>query len=150
MQIQRVQSLYLLLATVLLVVFLFIPFGYSVMMVDGEERIVEDWCGYQMLGMAIPAAIAAVLALVDIFLFKNFPLQKLVAKLDILLILVTVGITIYTLVSGFNDVTPGDEIVNTKWGGGGLLLLAALIAVGMALSRITSDEKLLKSMDRLR
>ena len=134
----------------MLTVFIFIPFGYSTLTLDGEATTVEGWYPYQSSGLLIPAALGAILALVDIFLYKNFPAQKLVAKLAIVVILVAVAVTVYFLVAGFIDPLPGQVIANTKWGGGGLLLLASLIAVAMALSHIKADERLLRSMDRVR
>lgn len=150
MQIQRVQSLYLLLASVMMALFIFIPFGYSQLEVEGVEQTVAGWYPYESAALWVPSAIGALLALADIFLFKNFSLQKLVAKIDIIVILLSIILTVYFLVAGFKDLTPGDVVMSTRWGGGGLLLLASLIAVWMALNHISADERLLRSMDRIR
>lgn len=150
MVIQRFQTLFLIVAAALMAAFIFVPVGYSVVTEGPVETIVQDWTPCQFMGILIPAAIAAVLLVVDVFLFRRMPLQKSVAWIAFLLILATAGVTIYVLTSGMMEVTPGVEITRTKWGGGGLLLVAAALAVVGAISRISADQRLLRSIDRLR
>lgn len=150
MQIQRIQTVFLLCVVALLTVFIFTPFGYTLLTIDGEELAVEAWYPRQSLGLTLPAAIGALDALVSIFMFRNFTIQKLLVKFSILLTLVAVGVTVYFLVAGTFVEIPDIVPSGIKWGGGGLLLLAALIAEFQALSHIRSDERILRDMDRLR
>lgn len=150
MVIQRFQTLFLLVAAVLVATFIFVPFGYSVITEDGVERIVEEWSAYQYLGLVIPAGVAALLLIVDIFLFRNMTLQKALAWVAMALTGACVGVTVYILSSGMMDVTPGVDIVNTRWGGGGLLLIAAMLSIGLSISRIAADQRILRNADRLR
>lgn len=150
MQIQRVQSLYLLLAFVLLTVFIFIPFGYSLLTVDGADRVVEAWYPYQSLGLVLPVAAAAVLSLAAIFLYNNVTAQKGLIWVSVALTVATAGVTIYFLVAGFMVLSDVEAALTHRWGGGGLLLLAAVISQAMAVSRINADQRLLRDYDRLR
>lgn len=150
MVIQRFQTLFLLVAALLMAAFIFMPFGYSVITEGSTERIVEDWTAYQYLGLVIPAGVCALLLLVDIFLFKQMTLQKTLAWVGMALTLACIGVTVYILSSGMTDITPGVEIINTRWGGGGLLLVAAALSIGLAISRISADQRILRNADRLR
>ncbi len=151
MQIQRIQSLFLLCAFAIMTVFIFVPFGFSIISVDGTENVMEAWYPKKSIGLWLPAALAALLSLIAIFLFNNLSLQKLIVRLSIILTLVTIGVTIYFLASGTYVTIPETVTASDmKWGGGGLLLLAGLIADCMALSRISADARLLRDMDRLR
>lgn len=151
MVIQRFQTLFLLLATILVIVFMFTPFGYSVLYSsEGDTTFVQDWTSCDFIGLLIPSIIAAILYLVAIFLYKNMPLQKTMVVLAVIMTLVAIGVTIYLLAAGFLDITVGDTIYNTRWGGGGLLLVAALLAGFAAISRISADQRILRNVDRLR
>lgn len=151
MVIQRFQTLFLLMATILVIVFIFTPFGYSVLYSsEGQTTFVQDWSSLNFIGLVIPSALAALLYLVAIFLFKNMSLQKTIVVFGVIMTLVAIGVTIYLLAAGFLDITVGDTIYNTRWGGGGLLLVAALLAGLAAISRISADQRILRNVDRLR
>ncbi len=67
MVIQRIQSLYLLLAAVMMTVFtFFIPVGHI-----GQLPLMA----YQLTGVLITASVAILIALIDIFLYKNLKFQ---------------------------------------------------------------------------
>ncbi|MCM1110568.1 MAG: DUF4293 domain-containing protein [Clostridium sp.] len=149
MVIQRIQSLLLLIAAALTVAFLFVAYGYTSILEDGVE-VLTPLYAREFLPLLIPACIATLLLLVDIFLFKNMDLQKNVARIAIVAILATIGVTVYILASGFHDVTDGAVVESTVWGGGGLLLVGSLVATIAAISRISTDQRLLRSIDRLR
>lgn len=142
MQIQRIQSVFLLLAFALMVVFIFVPFGFLTL-TEGATQVLVDLKAVSMVGVLLPAGIGAVLYLLDIFLFNNLKLQKTVLIFAIMMTVVTAGIVCYV---NFDHATQG----TLHWGGGGLLLVAVLIAAFMANGAIRRDEKLLRSYDRLR
>lgn len=145
MVIQRIQTLFLLIASALCITFIFTPFGYTAIIEDGQQAILEPLYAKNIVGLLIPAAASALILLIDIFLFKNMPLQKTMAWIGFAAILATIGAVIYILVAGFNDLALNYEVAATTWGGGGLLLVAAALAVVMAVSRINLDQRLLRS-----
>lgn len=76
MVIQRIQTLFLLIASALCITFIFTPFGYTAIIEDGQQAILEPLYAKNIVGLLIPAAASALILLIDIFLFKNMPLQK--------------------------------------------------------------------------
>ena len=129
MVIQRLQSLLLLLSAVFSIVYLFIPFGYA------PEGVTPLCCP----ALWIVTVLAAALTLVDIFLFKNTALQR---KLIIACVLLLVAVAVLSLLPVFR----GEMAI----GAGDLLLVGALINLGFAYRCIRADERLLRSLDRLR
>lgn len=150
MVIQRFQTLFLIAAAVLLAVFIFVPFGFSVIDTPDAAEIVEDWTPLQFLGLWLPTAIGALIYLVAVFCYGNMDFQKTLVWVGFALNLAAIGITVYILAGGFDDFTAGDVITRTKWGGGGLLLVAGALSALLAISRIKADQRLLRNMDRLR
>lgn len=145
MQIQRIQSIYLLLAAILTGVFLFVPFGSLTMTEVTENAVAEIFVAlkpFQFIGLAVPAAVAAIMLFIDIFLYNNFRLQKTVLLISMMMLVVSMGLVIYI---NCGQATQG----TLHWGGGGLLLVAALIGSIAAWVAIHHDERLLRSADRL-
>lgn len=129
MVIQRIQTLLLLLALICNVVFLFTPFAY------GPEGVTP---------LAFPAvwitlAAASLLTLVDIFLFKNTSLQKTVLLISCAAVVAALVLCVIRIFS--DDLTIG---------GGGLIMIASVCLYIGAYRSIRADEKLLRSLDRLR
>ena len=151
MVINRIQTLFLLAAVVMMVIFLFVPFGYDVITdpTFGEMVAYEPVSAIDVVGLLVPSAVAVVLLLVAVFLFKKLPLQKLITLLGGIAVGVCIIAVIYILVSGAIDTTPG-VTVHTTWGGGGIILLAVLAAVIAAYRAMSHDQKLLSIADRLR
>lgn len=143
MQIQRIQSIYLLLAAIVTGIFIFIPFGTLTLDVDDSTlKAVAELKPFDFIGLLLPAGLSALLLLVDIFLFNNLKLQKTVLTFATLLNLVSIIVVIYILTDSASQGT-------IAWGGGGLLLVAALIGAIAAMNRIKHDERLLRSSSRL-
>ena len=69
--------------------------------------------------------------------------------LSALIIGACIGIVIYYLTAGYKDTDP-DIAIRTVWGGGGLLLVAAELALLGAYRGVSADQKLLRSYDRMR
>ena len=122
MVIQRIQSLLLLLSAVFSIVYLFVPYGYA------PEGVTPLCCP----AMWIMTALAAVLTLGDIFLYKNTTLQRRLI----------VAVAVLSLLPVFGG--------SMAIGAGDLLLLGALINLGFAFRCIRADERLLRSLDRIR
>ncbi|MBD5347422.1 MAG: DUF4293 domain-containing protein [Bacteroides sp.] len=150
MVIQRVQSLYLLLSVIFMTAFFFLPFGY-IKSVDGvtAAQALKPLTGLSELGTIIPTAAAIFLSLLSIFLYKALPTQKLFVVLSALISLAELIMVVYILVSDYYSTDP-TVTDNAIWGGGGLLLVGAIILDIAAYRSIARDQRLLRSYDRLR
>ncbi|MDE7411041.1 MAG: DUF4293 domain-containing protein [Paramuribaculum sp.] len=149
MVIQRIQTLFLLIATALLIVFIFVPFGYWNIVDAGVEMGLSPLRASAQTGLLIPLCVAALLSFVAIFLFKKSALQKGLVVLSIIATLVTVAMVIYLLTAGYVD-TDSNIVLTAQWGCGGLIPVAAIIMEIAAYRGISADQKLLRSYDRLR
>lgn len=134
--IQRIQSLYLLVAAIL-DGSIFFNALYTHAMRDPQK-----WIG---LGFTAALILAGLLSLVSIFLYKNRENQIKWVGGAIALQTINFGWGIGILISlgGFGFFLWHDAL------GDGLLLIA-LIANIMARKKIRDDQKLVKSMDRIR
>ena len=77
------------------------------------------------------------------------PTQKLFVILSMLITLAEAVMVVYVIVSGSVDTDPVVKSTTT-WGGGGLMLIGALIVEIMAIRGISHDQNLLRSYNRLR
>lgn len=148
--IQRVQTLFLLLGIALTIAFLFIPFGYAPT-VDAAtgQNVLASLKAVDFAGLLVPSLVAVVLMVAGIFTFKNYSVQKLMVLLSAVALIATIGVVIYAIVSPYVDTNP-DVTIATVWGGGGLFVVAALIAVFAAYHFINKDQRLIRSYDRIR
>ncbi|MEQ7798904.1 DUF4293 domain-containing protein [Pedobacter sp. ASV1-7] len=154
--IQRVQSIWLLLATLALICLLFLPLLTKTL--DNIEYRIYTTGQYQhvKVGTAegikteisiVPMALniaAALFCFASIFLFRNRSMQKkviLVAILIIIALSVLCGINTQQLPGGTSGISlePGT-----------FLPLIAIVFSMLAIGGIKKDEQLLKSADRLR
>lgn len=149
--IQRIQTLYLVIAIGLMIAFFFVPFGYNVDTVLSDSAFIEQpLTGLnQGLSLIIPASLSLLTMVIAIFSFRNLSAQKMLIGLSALLIGACIGIVIYYLAAGYSDSDPNISI-RTVWGGGGLLLIAAELALLGAYRGVNADQKLLRSYDRMR
>jgi hypothetical protein len=134
--IQRIQSVYLLLIFGLMLAMFFLP---PVMKFEKE--------GVEVLGLSLNViyGLSGLMALVCIFLYKNRPVQlylcygiALILVLSYLIILFDFGI------SG------GSDEIKTKFQAPIIFPLFALVLDILAIRAIQSDEKLVRSTERLR
>lgn len=138
MVIQRWQSVFLLLAFVLMTSFCFVPFASQGVGENFAQFYPTQAPVYLTLNVLI-----ALLSLLSIFMYKNIARQKTVVLVSFLLMLVSA-------VSGAVIVFATLDNAVIDWTGGILLLLASMLMSLAAYRRIVADEKLLKSYDRLR
>ena len=148
--IQRIQTLYLLIATLLMAVATFTPVGRFF---DGMQEFtltafaLKDAAGVTVqpaLYMGILLAVAGLLPFIVIFLFKNRQLQiRLCAAEVVLLIgsLAVMGIYYYLSARLF-------DVCSLKIGIA--MPLIAIIFVALAIRSIFRDEVLVRSLDRIR
>ena len=137
--IQRIQTLYLVLAALLLALFVGLAGGWA-------EAIAADmaWLGWLGYGLAVATALVA---LVAVGLYKNRALQRRVVYaaqwLDLaLVVVVLVGLFVVTDAEA-TTVPVGLYLV-------ALQPIVAYIFLRMARQRVTADIEVVKSMDRLR
>jgi len=149
MVIQRIQTLYLIIAVILLAIFMFVPFGSWSVTEHYADYGLKSLTARNDTSMELLVLAAIFFAVAGIFLFKKTGVQKFFVSLSVISTLVTIGMVIYTLTIKYAE-RLSDVPVKPEWGAGGLLLAGAVIMLVAAYRAITSDQRLLRSYDRLR
>lgn len=156
MVIQRWQSVLLFIAAIAMFSFSFLSLGqvqlpdytlnFTTMgfCIEGDSTdnassgfYMQTWLFF------IVSIMSGILPLINIFLFRNLKLQKTLCLIGILFILAAVSIGCAYGYCSF-------EGYSVSWSSLIIAPLLALIATFMARRRIISDERLLKSADRIR
>lgn len=147
--IQRIQTVFLLLAIISLGLYLYLPLiTLEVSGIKFTEHI-PGWNvsifneGYFFFVNAVFAGTAIGLNLVAIFLYKRTGIQQLFCWFAVIFILAAAGFVFYRYQT---RVFPGDVILR-KWN---LFAVVALVLEILAIVYIRKDEAKLKSLDRLR
>lgn len=151
--IQRIQTLYLLLATAMMSLTLFLPLATIVY--GGNELVLKAFTlsGVESIEGALPVYLGAFLALttalllVIIFLYKKRLVQIRLCVSTIVLLLGSaglIGLYCYRLC----DILSGDLIFTL--GFASLMPVVAIIPVVLAIRGIARDEALVRSLDRIR
>ena len=154
--LQRIQSIYLLLAGLAIYALFLFPFVHNVY-VDGKPLTIsvtgvfQDVNGQQVhtqffTALTAAAAIIGLIPLVIIFLYKN---RKQQIALCYSAILVIFGFSFW-MAQAVKGVMGSVEIDTHNWGIGLLLSSVSILFIVFALKAIQRDEKLVKSADRLR
>ena len=96
MQIQRIQTVYIFLAIVAMAIFMVVPYGEVVAL--GQTPVAAEQL-YTMAeyGILIPVATVIILLLVDMFLFRNMPLQRTVLVISFMITLAVIATVCFTL-----------------------------------------------------
>ena len=148
--IQRIQSLWLLLAFGTAILMYFFPviqltpenglyiFDYDSISIAGIDNLIQS--GYIVAGLL---GIIAFLSFVGIFLFKKRMLQMRICTFISLLIIFLVGLITYFSLSSGNKVA-------ATIGLSAILPIIIFIFVLMARRAVKKDEDLVKSVDRIR
>lgn len=135
--IQRIQSLYLLLISLISGVS---PF-FLYLWIDNSGNKINIQSNILFLSLFLASAI---LAFVCIFLFKNRKNQFVVNRLNMILNLFLLGFFVYWSLN-----LSGETQVSEK-GIGMLIPIVSIVFLVMANKAIKRDEDLVKSVDRLR
>jgi phosphatidylserine synthase len=154
--LQRIQSIYLLLAGLALFALFLFPLVHNIY-VDGKPitlmvtGVYQDVNGQNthtefFAGLTIATAIIAIIPLVIIFLYKN---RKQQIALSYSALLVIVGYSFW-LSQAAKKVMGSIQIDTHNWGIGLFLSSISMLLVLLAIRAIKADEKLVKSADRLR
>ena len=148
--IQRVQTLYLLAAVVLGIVLIWLPVVQFVSPEGTELQVYElsalGGAPLQGLwGLTLATALIPVLALVDIFLYRNRILQ---ARLNIFTVMLCLGYYgVLALYIWLAKMSLGVEWHILPWAS---FPLVCLVLTMMATRRILKDEALVRAADRIR
>lgn len=154
--LQRIQSIYLFFATLVLAALFFFPLVHNVyvnskpvtIMVTG---IYQDISGQSVhteffTALTVATAIVALIPLVIIFMYKN---RKLQITLCYSSMLVIIGYS-YWVSQTAKNIINGAYLNMSNYGIGIILLSLSLLLIVLAQKSIQRDEKLVKSADRLR
>ena len=138
--IQRIQSIYLLLAAVL---------------TGGLSFVFNLWKDGESLVFAIdkPVTLAlflasAIMSLVAIFMFKNRKSQFVMGRLNIILNFILLIVIVYQSTNPFGGAETPEKSVG--FGFGTFLPIISIVMLVLANKAIKKDEDLIKSVDRLR
>ncbi|MFK8037322.1 MAG: DUF4293 domain-containing protein [Crocinitomicaceae bacterium] len=163
--LQRIQTIYLVLAFICSILLLFLPI-YNLSIIDSNTEVLKVGTigAYGMVGettQSVPLYLifvfSAMLSVLAIFLYKNRRKQLLVCRLNLLF--QSILAISFLLVSLFGlDYLAGKykEIgfpisdVKLDYGMGYFVLFMGIPFILLAIRGIRSDEALLKSLDRLR
>ena len=156
--IQRVQSLFLLVAAAVAIAVLFIPIGniidatgLSLYQYDAFSLKKEGVGVMSTLYIALLWCVSAILSLVTIFMFKNRPLQVRLNGVNMLVMLAALVTMLYIYP---NFVFEKRQIVTntTVLSFNHLILISLVPAVSLYLANmfIKKDEKKVRAADRLR
>ncbi|ULQ56572.1 DUF4293 domain-containing protein [Flavihumibacter rivuli] len=140
--IQRIQTVWLALAAICGFTMAKVPLFHATLS-DGSSR--NFLATENLLAFALIVGIAC-MSIIAIFLYKNRPTQYKLAISGALLSIVVIGLQVY-YIEAFKKSTP---ITQGTYQWGGLLPIAMMILLFMASGSIRKDEKLVKSLDRLR
>lgn len=144
--IQRIQSVWLLLAALCCLSLFFFDVYHANIMVNGAATTqyirVNDHYPSLLIALVITAMPAAA-----IFMYKTRKRQKVVAIFSIVAIAGFIAMTL-SRVTNFNTDNP--TATDASYWIGAVLPAVAIIFLIMAIRGINKDEKLVKSLDRLR
>ena len=77
MQIQRIQTVYIFLSIIAMAVFLIVPYG-EIEILSQSPVVTEPLYTMAEYGILIPVCAIIILLLIDMFLYRNLPLQRTV------------------------------------------------------------------------
>ena len=148
--IQRIQSVYLAIAIICLALLFIFPFSsYPGMEFNLMELTNSSESGVKILyPLVVNVMISIILSVLSIISFKNRKRQQLFNKINFVVLLVLLIVMFWD----FNTIASQLPIERSdiSFGVGLFLPIVALISLLMANRAISQDEKLIKSMDRIR
>ena len=150
--IQRKQSVYLLVSIILNAVCMFLPLVTYVSDKMGADsklfniaiKGMDGSMDYVVCILFVLLLVSVMSSVLNIFLYKNRKLQMKVCKLNMLLMVVWYAAYMYFAFTG------GGEGASFSFSIAGAMPFVALIGQLLANNGISSDEELIRSMDRIR
>lgn len=144
--IQRIQSIFLLLASLCLGGSIAVPFADSDQPIPGTLFADGLFTATDSILLVVLFALGALAAVAAIFLFRNRPLQKNISWASIIC---TVGALAFgAFYFAQQGAAMGEVAVDEEYGL--ILPLAAIVFAVLAIRSIGKDERLVRSADRLR
>lgn len=142
--IQRIQSVFLLLASLFFFGEFAFPFFKSSAAKTGffTDTVYTVQDHPALLGITIAGG---VLCFLTIFLFNNRSLQQKLVYVGLILSIALIAVAIILGMSDTPDLFSAESVFI-----GSFLPIGAMLMLGLSLKGINKDEKLVKSMDRLR
>ena len=154
--LQRIQSIYLLIASLAIFALFLFPLAHNVyidnkpvtLMVTGVYQDVNGSLSHTQffVALTIVAAIVGLLPLAVIFLYKNRK-QQIAFAYSVLLVIIGFS---YWMAQTVKDKMGAIQLDTHNWGIGLFLSSVSIVFLLLAISAIKRDEKLVKSADRLR
>ncbi len=144
--IQRIQTVFLLLAAIAF--FLLFQFPFAISDIANPGFLADkDFDIFDNIILIILTVLGGVIALISIFLYKNRPLQ---IKLSYFIIIIGILLILVAVVLFYNEAANIFDKVGIKDGLGLFMPFLAFIFGFLAAKFIRKDEKLIRSADRLR
>ena len=144
--LQRIQSIFLLLTSIAFFLLFAVNFASSEKSYEGvfSDQIYNIMDSPILIGLTV---LGGILALINIFMFKNRPMQL---RLGYILITLCILLPLVAFLLVFNEKGPQISYDTINDGFGIYLPILGLITTIIANRFINKDNKLVKSMDRLR
>ena len=143
--LQRIQTLYLFISAILSsIVIYMVPLWKShegIEIFETDVLLSDDW---RLVSIAIAFILSGFLSLLSIFIFKNRSRQIGLNRFNIVINFYLLGIIVYYLLT-----LPGESQISEK-GIGVFIPIIVIVLLALANKSIIKDEKLVKSVDRLR
>lgn len=144
--IQRIQTIFLFFAAACFAILFMVPMATSdkptAQFLADQVYTIQD----QMVLMGL-TVLGALIALFAIFLFNN---RKLQVKLGYVLIVLAILLPVAAFIFLSNDTANQDATAHIEKQWGMFIPAASILFAGLAINYIRKDDKLVKSMDRLR
>ncbi len=140
--IQRIQSVWLFLAGVAALLTLKLPFYTGNIIKEGQPKVFASLTAISDTLLTITTVATGLLALVIIFLFKD---RKLQTRLSFVALLLS-GLNLVLFYFQVKKFVPGEG----NYGLTAIIAIAVPILLILAIRGIYRDNKLVKSLDRLR
>ncbi|WP_413997819.1 DUF4293 domain-containing protein [Flavobacterium sp. W1B] len=136
--IQRIQTIYLLLAFVVTGI---LPFLFPLWTMNNAT----DYFFVQNQIYVVLLGLSTTLSIISIISFKKRQLQFVIGRLNIILNLILLGLFVYRSLN-----LSGETVLVSEKGIGMFLPILAIVLLVLANKAIKKDEDLVKSVDRLR
>ena len=151
--LQRIQTVFLLLVVICMLLTLFFPVWETNEEVAGRSITLTPWSltideveeGFPYTFVAMLAIASIVIALIEIFKYNNRLLQMKLGALNSLFMAGSLGLAVY-----FYTEVIGEYPMEGSFGAALYLPAAAMIFNVMANRYIRKDEKMVRSADRIR
>ena len=154
--IQRIQTVYLLLATILMSLTLFLPI--ATFWLGDNEVVVKAWFADGTLGFKAPLplylgillAISTALPLITIFIFKKRLVQIRLCVAEVVLLLGSTAFIALYCYRTYDILSETMKDAHFTLGFASLMPVVAIIPILLAIRSIAKDEALVRSLDRIR